>query len=430
MDDARHRHDQYALLSDVERKRTFNVRDYGAAGDGVMDDSAAIQSAINAAKVNGGVVYLPAGSYNIGTTLDLTDINPTAYAYTSEAGVIFAGDGTHATYLTGGEAAYGFIDIVSSNRLRLEDFSIVAGVTCQYGIIGGRTTGDGSSGEHIIRNVLVYGAFTVAAVFMLASEACTYDHLTVYTTQGAGLVLAGDIAEWTVTAKYAPLTDTAPLPSGNGLAALRSVLALTIGLDATDYPLVLEYVQTLVADNLYTISSGAPLIMMQKNAHSASFRCLHQEWNSDLPGATEPYGIFLRNFQQDGIAQNYRISIESSSLYSIYGDDDSVTGAWLGDFSFRSSWWRGTKTYQIDVWACYGAEIRADSSVASISEVTTPLYRYRAAGGNNHVFPNSYTTAGRPAPWDFGVAMIYDTTLNVPLWASPAGWRDATGALV
>lgn len=430
MDDARHRHDQYALLSDAERKHTFNVRDYGAAGNGMMDDSAAIQSAIDAAKVSGGVVYLPAGSYSIGTTLDLTNIHPSAYNYSGEACVAFVGDGPHATRLVGGEADFGFIDIVASNGIRLEDFAIVTGVACQYGIIGGRTTGDGSSGEHIIRNVLVYGAFTVAAVFMLASEACTYDHLTVYTTQGAGLVLAGDIAEWTISAKYADLSATNPLPSGNGLAALRSVLALTIGLDDTDYPLVLEYVQTLVADNLYTISSGAPLIMMRKNAHTASFRCLHQEWNSDLPGATEPYGIFLKNFQQDGIAQNYRISIEASSVYSIYGDDDSVTGAWLGDFTFRSSLWRGTKTYQVDVWACYGANIMADSSVASISEVVSPLYRYRAAGGNNHVFPNSYTTAGRPNPWDFGVSTIYDTTLNVPLWGSPAGWRDATGALV
>ncbi len=37
--------------------------DYGAVGDGVTNDRTAIQNAINAAQVNGGIVYFPAGNY-------------------------------------------------------------------------------------------------------------------------------------------------------------------------------------------------------------------------------------------------------------------------------------------------------------------------------------------------------------------------------
>lgn len=47
----------------------FNVLNYGAVGNGVTDDSAAIQAAANAAAAAqyGGVVYLPAGNYFIST---------------------------------------------------------------------------------------------------------------------------------------------------------------------------------------------------------------------------------------------------------------------------------------------------------------------------------------------------------------------------
>lgn len=50
----------------------FNVKDapFNAKGDGVTDDTAAIQAAIVAAKV-GGVVYLPGGKYKITSTLTL-----------------------------------------------------------------------------------------------------------------------------------------------------------------------------------------------------------------------------------------------------------------------------------------------------------------------------------------------------------------------
>ncbi|HLX68525.1 MAG TPA: glycosyl hydrolase family 28-related protein, partial [Verrucomicrobiae bacterium] len=45
---------------------------YGAYGDGVHDDTAAIQSALSAAGANGGgIVYLPAGKYNLTDTIDV-----------------------------------------------------------------------------------------------------------------------------------------------------------------------------------------------------------------------------------------------------------------------------------------------------------------------------------------------------------------------
>ena len=73
----------------------FNVRDYGATGDGITDDTAAIQAAINAAELITGstyitathpaTLYVPAGVYKITATLNFL------------GNIQFIGDGNTAT---------------------------------------------------------------------------------------------------------------------------------------------------------------------------------------------------------------------------------------------------------------------------------------------------------------------------------------------
>lgn len=56
-----------------DRMNNFlNVKDFGAVGDGIADDAAAVQSALDKAE-NGGKVYIPAGNYRIGRTLYIGD---------------------------------------------------------------------------------------------------------------------------------------------------------------------------------------------------------------------------------------------------------------------------------------------------------------------------------------------------------------------
>jgi pectate lyase-like protein len=50
---------------------TISVRDYGAVGDGVTDDTASCQAAINRAVAVGGEVYFPAGKYKISGAIGL-----------------------------------------------------------------------------------------------------------------------------------------------------------------------------------------------------------------------------------------------------------------------------------------------------------------------------------------------------------------------
>lgn len=62
-----------AVSTTVQNKlrETVSVKDFGAVGDGVADDTAAIQAAITHAATFGGEVYLPAGLYKTTSTIVL-----------------------------------------------------------------------------------------------------------------------------------------------------------------------------------------------------------------------------------------------------------------------------------------------------------------------------------------------------------------------
>lgn len=73
----------------------FNVKDYGATGNGTTDDTTAIQHTINVARLyGGGVVILPAGTYKVTAGLQLTDEAGQPATYPT---VSLQGAGPHAT---------------------------------------------------------------------------------------------------------------------------------------------------------------------------------------------------------------------------------------------------------------------------------------------------------------------------------------------
>jgi len=67
--------------SGPESGRSVNVREFGAKGDGVADDTRTIQSAINAARA-GETIYFPSGTYRVSN-----------FAVKNRAGLSFAGEG-------------------------------------------------------------------------------------------------------------------------------------------------------------------------------------------------------------------------------------------------------------------------------------------------------------------------------------------------
>lgn len=82
----------------------FDVRQFGAVGDGSHDDRDAIQRAIDAAqRVGGGVIYFPAGTYIVGSTFSILRSGvagtPTRLALLGapEGAILKAGDGNTST---------------------------------------------------------------------------------------------------------------------------------------------------------------------------------------------------------------------------------------------------------------------------------------------------------------------------------------------
>jgi hypothetical protein len=76
-------------------RQTVSVKDFGAVGDGVTDDTAAIQAAINSSSKSGTTVYIPDGTFNVSSLYLYYDatLNP-GYEVGYEGRVKIVGEGS------------------------------------------------------------------------------------------------------------------------------------------------------------------------------------------------------------------------------------------------------------------------------------------------------------------------------------------------
>jgi hypothetical protein len=100
-----------SVATNVEAKlaQTVSIKDFGAVGDGVADDTAAIQAALNSLVVTPTNLYFPAGTYKLSDQLNISSANT--------VGLYGAGRGLTTLKWTAGATSGGGIAIVYTQVL-------------------------------------------------------------------------------------------------------------------------------------------------------------------------------------------------------------------------------------------------------------------------------------------------------------------------
>lgn len=165
-------------LSDITGRIAVSVKDYGAVGDGVTDDTASIQAAITA--VDAGTLFFPKGTYKVTSTLT----QPTSQAW--------AGDGgQRATTL---KKYFNGDLVVMGSLTRLSDLNL----DCNGASYTGRGIAVTSGYSQIIERVRVIDSAGIALEFAnnIGGGACVsqFEATTTATTTVAAIKIADTAA--------------------------------------------------------------------------------------------------------------------------------------------------------------------------------------------------------------------------------------------
>jgi hypothetical protein len=158
-----------------------NVRDYGAVGDGVTDDTVAIQAAIDGA----------VASATTNTLIISDGIYKTTAPLVVSKGIIIQGESTNSQSADEGgvinacHTGHSIIAIKGAGRVKLADLNLTTDATTfpKTGISLGRS-GTASSGHHKFSRIKIQGYFSEAAVYSIASEVNTWDDMYVWLLGG------------------------------------------------------------------------------------------------------------------------------------------------------------------------------------------------------------------------------------------------------
>ncbi len=177
----------------------FNVREYGATGDGVTLDTAAIQAALDAAHTaGGGVVWFPAGVYLIGDEL-------VYYANTMLSGVPggsilqnSTGRGASDYIMLIPDAATTVTHVLIENLVfdqRSDSFGFSSSDQC----VSVNEVADLTVRNCVFRNVVTMAIWADTKTADTLTQNVVIDRCTIENSEGGGISIFGKVQDWHVT---------------------------------------------------------------------------------------------------------------------------------------------------------------------------------------------------------------------------------------
>lgn len=143
------------------------VLDFGATGDGVTDDAAAIQLAVTAAVVGGFDLYFPAGTYLIGTAISVTNA------------LTIRGAGQYSTSIKLNSATMTGFNVTSAYSFQVQDMRFLGSVPLSAGeCIKINGTGGGENTKSRFFNLLfsdVYQGIEFVAANTWIIDNCAFE---------------------------------------------------------------------------------------------------------------------------------------------------------------------------------------------------------------------------------------------------------------
>lgn len=157
-------------------EKKVNALQFGVIGNGVADDTVALQAAINFCLAKQIELYIPGGAFLVTNSLNLTFAGASGAGLDTNMyrGVTIRGKGRAHTKIVGATAGFPVFDMVGARLCSFFDFMVrydsndANTPSCAFFM--SRNTTNGGAGEHVFNRVGTYGYFTKAAVAEVSSE--------------------------------------------------------------------------------------------------------------------------------------------------------------------------------------------------------------------------------------------------------------------
>ncbi|WP_305968570.1 MULTISPECIES: glycosyl hydrolase family 28-related protein [unclassified Mameliella] len=364
----------------------YNVKAFGAKGDGTTDDSAAIQAAVDLGKATPGVtIYFPKGAFRVVTSIDCTYAGSAAGIASGYYGFVIEGSDQINSIIKCETAGAPTWDMTGKPRMTFRNISFANysdgahNPSCM--LLLARNTTNGYAGGHVFERMTFRGYAEETGVQCASSEVNKWINVDfeTYKTGASGLELTEQI-ETTVNSEYIDLSSHT-FVGGN-----TRHMFIGCAFNGSSVPSGTHYVRCSGIDNsqfiapYFNFQNGEAAVHFSDNCSNLTMSDLRVEGSGDY---------FIR--VGDGASVEALVLTGRSSA-PIYGEDNSTITKSRIDMNFLATG-SGVLSNSIDAYNLTDSDIHFLPNGAQVrnSARGSRFHHYNGAGALS--FPTGDTTS-------------------------------------